>query len=136
MTLYLIIFLTIFILAWVGFPLIQTGRSRRLDFELLLERHRSIMNALGDLYDKKAAGEIEGDDFNNIETGLLKKLAKVERVLGENPEGQTQSRCACGALLKVSFHYCIECGAAVKHEEAASAEGGASSSGQTAESLS
>lgn len=136
MTLYLIIFLTLFIIAWVGFPLIQTGHTRRLDYELLLERHRSIMNALGDLYDKKAAGEIEGADFNNIETGLLKKLAKVERVLGENPDGQAQSRCSCGALLKTHFQYCVECGAAVAHENAAPAGDTTSSANQTAESLS
>lgn len=135
MTLYLIVFLTIFIIAWVGFPLIQAGRSRRLDYELLLERHRSVMNALRDLYDKQAAGEIEGDDFKNIEWGLLKKLAKIERVLGENPEGQGHSRCACGELVKPKYQYCVGCGAAVTHAEQAT-DGAASAAKQTAESLS
>lgn len=135
MTLYLIIFLTLFILAWVGFPLIQTGHTRRLDYELLLERHRSIMNALGDLYDKNAAGEIEGDDFNNIETGLLKKLAKVERVLGENPD-QAQCCSRCGASLKNHFQFCVACGAAVAHEKATPVGDTATSANKTADSLS
>ncbi|CAM2005810.1 hypothetical protein [Acanthopleuribacter pedis] len=122
MTIFLIIFLTLFILGWVGFPLVQAGQGRRLDHELWVERRRSLMNSLDALYHKKETGEIEEDDFVNIEAGILKNLAACYQKLGEDPTQSDGPAChACGAPLKASYQHCVACGTRVVQETSAEA---------------
>lgn len=129
MTLAATLAVSLTMLAWVGYPLIAKTQRTRLasDRQMSEQRVRALLASLEKLRENRDAGKIAGDDFENIERGLLLQLAKLYRELDIAPLGsETETaetgdeegaepvkqplQCACGAPLRDFYHYCANCG--------------------------
>lgn len=134
MILFLYVFASIFLIAWVLYPLRGSAQSSSAKDPLLQERITSIESSLKQLYEEGET-KISPEDFKNIERQLQISLAKLYQRTGVEPDALAQSKvpqveanppeetptvsehafCSqCGASLKSQFTFCPSCGNAVK----------------------
>lgn len=114
MIVFLYIFVSLALVFWVGFPLLNTGTGATRIDELTQERTRSLLDSLSDLYASHDADKMETSDFTNIENRILLELAKIYRDQGVDPQASASKKDTCPTChtpIKSNFQFCPSCGA-------------------------
>lgn len=127
--LFVYIFITLCLLGWITFPVINQQSLNSTD-PLLQERIQAKEAALKQLYATRES--ISESDFTNIERQLMVSLAKLLKKAGIEPNAQklqamqespsdipeTETKNAfcgnCGTPLQASFGFCPQCGTPLK----------------------